>query len=94
MVKRWHPDSAGLSGKIITGRIKMENKAHVNVGMIDAFIRLAAGFTMLGVGSRNKCWIVTFIGSMKIAEGFTRFCPLLYLLGKNTLHWKCGREDE
>lgn len=64
----------------------------VNVGMLDAYLRLTAGFAMLGIGARHKCTIVTLLGSMKIAEGITRFCPILYWLDKDTLSWKCDKE--
>jgi hypothetical protein len=30
---------------------------------------------------------ISLLGSMKVAEGITRFCPVLYLLDKDTLDW-------
>lgn len=55
-----------------------------NIGDVDAYIRLAGGFTLLGVGIAKKCTPVIALGAMKITEGMTRFCPVLYLLGLST----------
>ncbi|WP_058485091.1 YgaP family membrane protein [Defluviitalea phaphyphila] len=51
-----------------------------NIGICDAYIRLFLGFMIFGIGiiKRSKCTIA--MGSMKIAEGITRFCPMLYIL--------------
>jgi len=55
-----------------------------NVGDIDAYIRLTGGLTMLGVGVAKKSTLAIAFGAMKIAEGITKFCPVLYLLGLST----------
>ncbi len=55
-----------------------------NVGDIDANFRLSCGFTLLGTGIVKKSTFMIFSGSMMIAEGITRFCPLLYMLGLST----------
>lgn len=55
-----------------------------NIGRLDAYIRLTSGFTMLGVGIIKKSRCMITLGSMKIAEGITHFCPMLYMLGMNT----------
>ena len=69
-------------------------KIKENVGLLDAYLRLTLGFTTLGLGMRHKIPLVVLVGSMKIAEGVTRFCPILSWLDKDTLHWKCGSIQE
>ena len=69
-------------------------KIKENVGLLDAYLRLTLGFTMLGLGTRHKIPFVVLLGGMKIAEGVTRFCPILSWLDKDTLHWKCGGIQE
>jgi len=55
-----------------------------NIGDIDSYIRLAGGFTLLGVGITRKSTPVIAFGAMKITEGITRFCPVFHLLGLST----------
>jgi len=56
-----------------------------NVGDLDAFIRLWGGLFMLGMGiNRDSCTMIA-IGAGKVAEGITRFCPMLYMLGLTTV---------
>lgn len=59
-------------------------KVKKNVGDIDATFRLSGGFTLLGMGIVKKSTFMVVSGSMIIAEGITRFCPLLYILGLST----------
>ncbi|MTI47010.1 YgaP family membrane protein [Sporosalibacterium faouarense] len=55
-----------------------------NVGKLDSYLRITGGLTMLGIGiSRDSGALIT-LGAMKVAEGITRFCPVLYLMGKTT----------
>ncbi len=56
-----------------------------NVGNLDAYFRITAGFSMLGIGISKDSNLLIALGSMKVAEGITRFCPVLNLLGKTTL---------
>lgn len=58
-----------------------------NVGGLDAYCRIAGGLTLLGMGIMCSSKTLSFLGSMKVAEGVTRFCPILYLLDKDTLEW-------
>ncbi|HHT65983.1 MAG: YgaP family membrane protein [Caldicoprobacterales bacterium] len=58
-----------------------------NVGELDAYGRIVCGLTLLGIGIMGSSKTLSFLGSMKVAEGVTRFCPMLYLLGKDTLDW-------
>ena len=58
-----------------------------NVGGLDAYCRIAGGLTLLSMGIICSSKTLSFLGSMKVAEGITRFCPILYLLDKNTLEW-------
>ena len=58
-----------------------------NVGELDAYCRIAGGLTLLGIGIMGSSKTLSLIGSMKVAEGVTRFCPMLYLMGKNTMDW-------
>lgn len=58
-----------------------------NIGTLNAFIRITLGFTLLGWGtaalmrrSRSNFPLFSVImGAMKVAEGITRFCPVVYL---------------
>lgn len=56
-----------------------------NVGQLDAYIRISGGLTLLGWGISKKSMPAIVAGSMKVAEGVTRFCPMLYLLGLDTI---------
>lgn len=64
-----------------------------NIGDLDAYMRLSCGLTMFGIGiiKRSRCMIG--FGSMKVAEGIVRFCPVMYMLGIDTLE-KHFLEDE
>jgi hypothetical protein len=56
-----------------------------NVGRMDAYLRVSGGLTLLGWGVMKRSLPAIAMGSMKVAEGVTRFCPLLYLLSLNTI---------
>ncbi|MCT4564240.1 MAG: DUF2892 domain-containing protein [Maledivibacter sp.] len=55
-----------------------------NVGDLDAFLRITAGLSMLGMGIKRNSNSFILLGSMKVAEGITRFCPLFHLMGIST----------
>lgn len=62
-----------------------------NVGTLDASIRITAGLLGLayGIGRMNRRphrtpWLLMSLSAMKVAEGVTRFCPMLYSMGTNT----------
>lgn len=55
-----------------------------NVGDFDAYCRLVGGLTLFGFGVIKKSKPFIFLGSMKIAEGVTRWCPMLSILGMST----------
>jgi hypothetical protein len=62
-----------------------------NVGTIDATVRITLGLLGLayGIGKMSRRpyrapWLLMSLSAMKIAEGFTRFCPMLYAMGVNT----------
>lgn len=59
---------------------------HKNVGDLDAYLRITGGFTLLGMGILDRSRFTIMIGAMKVAEGMTRFCPMLHMLGMNTLN--------
>lgn len=53
-----------------------------NVGTLDAYIRLTGGFTLLALGASGRLgrpwsWLSVLFGASKIAEGMTRYCPML-----------------
>jgi hypothetical protein len=59
-----------------------------NVGSLDAFLRITCGLAGLSWSAaqgrrRFPCWFAA-LSAMKVAEGITRFCPLLALLGLST----------
>lgn len=60
-----------------------------NVGTWDAYLRLVIGFFFLGLGAtsrhRARSLLYLALGANKVAEGITRHCPVLGLLGLNTL---------
>ncbi|WP_347552602.1 DUF2892 domain-containing protein [Pseudalkalibacillus hwajinpoensis] len=61
-----------------------------NISMMNAFIRLTAGFTLLSWATAKLCkddntsalWLAT-AGAMKVAEGHTRYCPIVDLMTKD-----------
>lgn len=65
-----------------------------NVGELDAYCRIAGGLTLLGMGIMGSSKTLTFLGAMKVAEGITRFCPILYLLDMNTLNWELNLKKD
>jgi len=64
-----------------------------NVGQLDAYIRISGGLTLLGWGVSKKSMPAMAIGAMKVAEGVTKFCPMLYLLGLDTLKPEQGNNQ-
>ncbi|MCM3715530.1 DUF2892 domain-containing protein [Alkalihalobacillus oceani] len=58
-----------------------------NIGRVDALCRITAGFTLLAWATaklaRNPSHSLPLLGAvmggMKVAEGITRFCPLVYV---------------
>jgi len=67
-----------------------------NVGELDAFLRLTIGFLLLSIAIIKKSfWVALFSGKL-IASGITKFCPLLFALGKNTNDVLCdfGYNDD
>ncbi|WP_035298911.1 DUF2892 domain-containing protein [Brevibacillus thermoruber] len=62
-----------------------------NVGTVDAVIRITVGLLGLayGVGRMSRRpyrtpWLLMALSAMKVAEGVTRFCPMLYAMGVNS----------
>ncbi|MCA0173692.1 MULTISPECIES: DUF2892 domain-containing protein [Bacillaceae] len=58
-----------------------------NISMMNAFIRLTAGFTLLAYSTAKlskeestSAWVIAAIGAMKVAEGHTRYCPVVDLM--------------
>ncbi|MCR4429908.1 MAG: DUF2892 domain-containing protein [Tepidanaerobacteraceae bacterium] len=57
-----------------------------NVGRLDSYLRLMMGFSMLGYGITKKSDLMILLGAGKIAEGITRFCPMMYAFGITTVN--------
>ncbi len=62
-----------------------------NVGTVDALLRITFGLTGLAycaARSRNRFPLcMAIISAMKVAEGITRFCPMLAIFGnKSSAH--------
>jgi hypothetical protein len=63
-----------------------------NVGMYDAFIRITCGLMGLSYSTarmarypyRTFPFVIAMLSAIKVAEGVTRFCPLLAMLNINT----------
>lgn len=56
-----------------------------NVGDLDSFLRITAGLSMLGIGIKRDSNPLITLGSMTVAEGITRFCPLLDIMNTSTV---------
>lgn len=55
-----------------------------NVGDFDSYCRIVGGLTLFGFGIIKRSRPFILLGSMKVAEGITRWCPVLALLGLST----------
>ncbi|HZK33731.1 MAG TPA: DUF2892 domain-containing protein [Bacillota bacterium] len=64
-----------------------------NVGNLDAYLRISGGLSLLGIGVICSSKLVTMLGSMKVAEGVTRYCPLMHLLDVDSLDWRLRLEE-
>ncbi|MCT8136636.1 DUF2892 domain-containing protein [Anaerobacillus sp. CMMVII] len=74
-----------------------------NIGLLNSFIRLTCGFTMLAWGtsklvkrpySTSTPLMVIMAGAMKVAEGITRFCPLTYLFEEKMVEMTNGNDED
>lgn len=61
-------------------------KVSKNVGRLDSFFRLSLGYSLLSFGIAKKSDLLIMLGSIKVAEGISRFCPSYHFLGVNTLN--------
>lgn len=59
-----------------------------NVGTIDALLRITCGLVGLAWSAsrsrRGFPFLFAMMSAMKVAEGITRYCPMLALFGKST----------
>lgn len=55
-----------------------------NVGELDSFLRISGGLFMLGLAINRDSPIMMAFGAAKVAEGITKFCPMLYFMGLKT----------
>lgn len=80
------------------GLLKIEKGVNIlrpNIGLINALIRIALGITVVSWATaklvkrpyQSTPLIVSFLGAMKIAEGITRFCPIMYLFGERDYYY-------
>lgn len=69
-----------LSEKIEERGVSMEK----NVGDLDSFLRIGLGITLAGMGIMRRSMPLLAFGGFKVAEGITRFCPMLYVMGAST----------
>lgn len=64
-----------------------------NVGTVDAIMRISCGLTGLAWATsrmvrqpyRSMPMIMAALSAMKVAEGITRYCPMLGLFGVDTI---------
>ncbi len=69
-----------------------------NVGTIDAIVRITCGLTGLAWATsrmvrrpyRSMPMIMASLSAMKVAEGITRYCPMLGLFGVDTFEKEKG----
>lgn len=67
-----------------------------NVGTLDAYLRIAVGVVgiawALGRMSRPRMArrpaALLWFSAMKIAEGLTRFCPVMFVFGTSSRQWE------
>lgn len=64
---------------------KGDGNMQKNVGNLDAYMRITGGLFMIGTGIMRSSKTMIGLGAMKVAEGITRFCPMLYLLNLSTV---------
>lgn len=62
-----------------------EDTLKKNVGNLDAYLRLVTGFSMFGYGIMKRSKLSIILGSIKIAEGITGWCPILAIMGISTI---------
>lgn len=73
-----------------------------NVGRMDAYARIACGVFGVAWGTARMVRkprqagpvMVTMMSAIKVAEGITRFCPMLYAMGIDTLDKKNNNASE
>ena len=65
-----------------------------NMGKMNRFLRLTAGFYLLGVGINKSSNLFMVAGSMKIATGLTRWCPIVHILEKRAQHKESTKEED
>ncbi|MDE5415198.1 MAG: DUF2892 domain-containing protein [Bacillaceae bacterium] len=73
-----------------------------NIGMINAFVRITCGFTVLAWATakivkkpyRSMPLFVAMMGAMKVAEGITRFCPLTYMFEEQVVQIKKQNNEQ
>lgn len=63
----------------------MSQQPTENVGVVDAYLRIFGGLTLLALGAgrklgRTSSILAVVLGASKVAEGMTRYCPLYDLL--------------
>lgn len=73
-----------------------------NIGIINALLRITCGLTSLAWATskmvrRPYCasylWIA-MIGAMKVAEGITRYCPMVDLFNQMKQNCECTHEED
>lgn len=67
-----------------------------NIGVADAYLRLAGGITLLALGAGRKLgrvgsFLAVLIGASKVAEGITRYCPVYDMMDLTSLDGKVRR---
>ncbi|HHW69740.1 MAG TPA: DUF2892 domain-containing protein [Clostridiales bacterium] len=65
-----------------------------NMSTIDSYIRLTAGFYLLGRGVKRSSNFLMIMGSMKIAEGITKWCPVFHICNISTNKNKKTKETQ
>ncbi|SEN73742.1 YgaP family membrane protein [Lihuaxuella thermophila] len=63
-----------------------------NIGTVDAIMRISCGLAGLAWsasrGRRDFPYVFAAMSAMKVAEGITRYCPMLALFGRTTAEQK------
>ncbi|WP_026673839.1 YgaP family membrane protein [Alkalihalobacterium bogoriense] len=64
-----------------------------NIGIVNSLIRITCGLTLLSWSTakfvrkpnHSMPLLVAMAGAMKVAEGFTRFCPITYMIQEQAI---------
>ena len=66
-------------------KVERSDTMSKNVGRLDAYLRIAAGLSLISFGIMKKKGWMAVLGSFKVSTGVTRYCPMLDALQLSTV---------